>query len=83
MIGFTSAYAKTISEIFHKHIPEKYQDVFYQILTQSALGGLNVDYVWYFEDGPYGDLMQILKENGFYVEEVYEDCHCVDLLIAW
>ena len=81
MIGFTAAYAKTINEIFYKHIPKKYQDVFYQILTQAASGALSVDYIWYFEDGPYGDLVQILKENGFGVEEIYEDCHSIILLI--
>ena len=83
MIGFTASFANTIKEIFYKNIPQKYQEVFYEILDESVNNNNTLYHTWYYDDGPYGDLVKILKENGFGVEEDYEDCASIGLIITW
>lgn len=82
MVGFTAAFANTILKIF-KNIPQKYCGVFYEILDEAINNNDTLYYDWYHNDGPYGDLIKILKENGFEVKEDYEDCYCTGLTITW
>lgn len=83
MVGFTSGFANIIKEIFYNNIPQKYQEVFYKIIEESMCNNDELYYTWYKDEGPYGDLIKILKENGFEVEEDYEDCHSIGLIITW
>lgn len=83
MIGFTSAFANTIKEIFDKHIPNEYQTLFYEIIDSCMTKDNTLYYTWYKDDGSYEDLVKILKENGFEVEEDYEDCASIGLIISW